>query len=273
MREDNPYCCSHYSTGFHSPRATQGCQEGNLKGAQSCGNKGRVLRRRGARRIPQRPFEKSGGYPPTDWLHLHWHCLFMWQMGPINFIAGLTVIKLTKLAGRGASRHLEGSVAAIHERQMGVIFPFFFFGWLMLNVVVFLVCRNRATHLISSLNNISRLSRRSVFVRQARRMNHCVSVERLREPLWRAALCALTQSPTPRFIPPTMLQQSGTNLSWNFKLRALIEANQASQNEANETNTKHVFLHRCYLPLLLTTHPASHRSHPPFALHHFPLPF
>lgn len=50
----------------------------------------------------------------------------MWQMGPINFIAGLTVIKLTKLAGPGASRHLEGSVAANHDRQMGVIFLFFF---------------------------------------------------------------------------------------------------------------------------------------------------
>lgn len=127
MREDNPYCCSHYSTGFHSPWATQECQEGNLKGAQSCENKGRVLRRHAVRRIPQRPFEKSGSYPPTDWLHFHRHCLFMWQMGPINFIAGLTVIKLTKLAGPGASRHLEGSVAANHDRQMGVIFLFLFF--------------------------------------------------------------------------------------------------------------------------------------------------
>lgn len=69
---------------------------------------------------------KSGGYPPTDWLHLHRHCLFMWQMGPINFIAGLTVIKLTKLAGPGASRYSKGSMAANHERQMGVIFLFFF---------------------------------------------------------------------------------------------------------------------------------------------------
>lgn len=188
MRQDNPYCCSHYSTGFHSPRATQECQEGNLKGAQSCENKGRVLRRHGVRRIPQRPFEKSGGYPPTDWLHLHRHCLFMWQMVPINFIAGLTVIKLTKLAGPGASRHLEGSVAANHDRQMGVIFLFFFW-WLMLNVVIFLVCRNRATHLISSLNNISRLSRRNVFVRQACRMNHCVSVERPRDLSGGSALC------------------------------------------------------------------------------------
>lgn len=59
----------------------------------------------------------------------------------------------------------------------------------MLNVVIFLVCRNRATHLISSLNNISRLSRRNVFVRQACRMNHCVSVERPRDLSGGSALC------------------------------------------------------------------------------------
>lgn len=97
----------------------------------------------------------------------------------------------------------------------------------MLNVVIFLVCRNRATHLISSLNNISRLSRRNVFVRQACRMNHCVSVERPRDLSGGSALCL--DSIPPRFIPRTMLQQSRTNLSWNFKLQALIKANPASQ--------------------------------------------
>lgn len=130
MREDNPYCCSHYSTGFHSPEATQDCQEGNLKGAQSCENKGRVLRQRSVRHVPQRPCEKSDRYPPTDWLHLHRHCLFMWQMGPINFIAGLTVIKLTKFAGPGDSKYSGGSMAA-NQRQKGVIFfslsPFWLF--------------------------------------------------------------------------------------------------------------------------------------------------
>lgn len=129
----------------------------------------------------------------------------MWQMGPINFIAGLTVIKLTKLAGPGASRYSEGSMAANHERQMGVIFLsfFFFFRWLMLNVVIFLVCGNRATHLISGLNNISRLSRHNVFVCKACRMNHCVSLERPRD-LMAAALCVLTESPV------SFLEQCGS---------------------------------------------------------------
>lgn len=55
----------------------------------------------------------------------------------------------------------------------------------MLNVVIFLVCRNRATHLISSLNDISRLSRRNVFVRQAFPYESLRLCGKTEGPLWR----------------------------------------------------------------------------------------
>ncbi len=45
MEGDNLHCRSHYSMDFPRPQATGECQGGNLKGAESGGNKGRVLRR------------------------------------------------------------------------------------------------------------------------------------------------------------------------------------------------------------------------------------
>lgn len=56
MRGDNLYRCSHYSVAFCSPQAMEECQEGNLKGADGGGNKGRVLRQHAKER---RHFEKS----------------------------------------------------------------------------------------------------------------------------------------------------------------------------------------------------------------------
>lgn len=64
-----------------------------------------------------------------------------------------------------------------------------------------------------------------------------------------AALCALTQSP--HFIPRTMLQQSRTNLSWNFKLQALIEANPASHKIKKQRNVS---------PSLLLAPPIDHST-------------
>lgn len=45
MKGDNLHGCSHYSMDFCSPQAKGECQGGNLKEAESRGNKGRVLRR------------------------------------------------------------------------------------------------------------------------------------------------------------------------------------------------------------------------------------
>lgn len=39
MKGENLDCCSHYSMDFRSPQAKGGCQGGNLKGAESGGNK------------------------------------------------------------------------------------------------------------------------------------------------------------------------------------------------------------------------------------------
>lgn len=161
MREDNPYRCSRYSLGFPQPSGYAGMSKGGIwKERIAVGIKAGSWDGSGVQWIQPRPFEKSDSYLPTDWLHLHRHCLFMWQMGPINFIAGPTVIKLTKLAGQGVSRHLAGSVAVNHDRQMGVIFHF-----LVANAQThyFPCLGNSLTHLIISLNNITRLLRHNVF--------------------------------------------------------------------------------------------------------------
>lgn len=92
----------------------------------------------------------------------------------------------------------------------------------MLNVVIFVVCGNRATHLISSLNNISRLSRHNVFVCKACHMNHCVSVERLVD-LMAAALCVWTESPF--HSSNNVAAEHNKFVLKKLKLHALIQAN------------------------------------------------